>query len=149
MRRSKGEANASLATRESSKSESIHLLANTGSSKIWFYLIIPSVSLLRDPIRRNSLTSLMIVGRVPFSILVEFRLSSFPCLHSDWFASSRKHLVRPLLYSPAEIRMRGDPHVRFGGRGYPDPTIIMPLQCYLVQLHLWPFLVCGTLYLLG
>ncbi|KAI3679252.1 hypothetical protein L2E82_51547 [Cichorium intybus] len=27
--------------------------------------------------------------------------------------------------------MRGDPHVRFGGRGYPDPTIIMPLQCYL------------------
>jgi hypothetical protein len=34
MRRSKGEANASLATRESSKSESIHLLANTGSSKI-------------------------------------------------------------------------------------------------------------------
>jgi hypothetical protein len=38
--------------------------------------------------------------------------------------------------SPAESRMRGDPHVRFGGRGYPDPTIIMPLQCYLVQLHL-------------
>lgn len=38
--------------------------------------------------------------------------------------------------SPAESRMRGDLHVRFGGRGYPDPTIIMPLQCYLVQLHL-------------
>lgn len=38
--------------------------------------------------------------------------------------------------SPAESRMRGDPHVRFGGRGYPDPTIIMPLQCYLVQLYL-------------
>nr|CAD1821684.1 unnamed protein product [Ananas comosus var. bracteatus] len=34
--------------------------------------------------------------------------------------------------SPAESRMKGDPHVRFGGRGYPDPTIIMPLQCYLV-----------------
>ncbi|KAK7321017.1 hypothetical protein VNO77_31085 [Canavalia gladiata] len=27
--------------------------------------------------------------------------------------------------------MRGDLHVRFGRRGYPDPTIIMPLQCYL------------------
>ncbi|KAK2651369.1 hypothetical protein Ddye_011225 [Dipteronia dyeriana] len=38
--------------------------------------------------------------------------------------------------SPAESRMRGDLHVRFGGRGYPDPTIIMPLQCYLVQLYL-------------
>ena len=30
--------------------------------------------------------------------------------------------------SPAESRMRGDLHVRFGGRGYPDPTIIMHLQ---------------------
>ncbi|KAL4591364.1 hypothetical protein LXL04_004323 [Taraxacum kok-saghyz] len=36
--------------------------------------------------------------------------------------------------------MRGDPHVRFRGRGYPDPTIIMPLQYYLVQLYLRPFL---------
>jgi len=35
-------------------------------------------------------------------------------------------------YSPAESRMRGDLHVRSGGRGYPDPTITMPLQCYLV-----------------
>ncbi|GJW16459.1 RNA-directed DNA polymerase, eukaryota, reverse transcriptase zinc-binding domain protein [Tanacetum coccineum] len=29
--------------------------------------------------------------------------------------------------SPAENRMRGDPHVRFKGWGYPDPTITMPL----------------------
>ncbi|KAA0035361.1 ATPase subunit 4 [Cucumis melo var. makuwa] len=37
--------------------------------------------------------------------------------------------------SPAESRMRGDLHVRFGGRGYPDPTIIMPLQSYLTVLE--------------
>ncbi|KAF1899354.1 hypothetical protein Lal_00019482 [Lupinus albus] len=34
--------------------------------------------------------------------------------------------------SPAESRMRGDLHVRFGGRGYPDPTIIMPLQFFII-----------------
>ncbi|KAE8715889.1 MLO-like protein 10 [Hibiscus syriacus] len=33
--------------------------------------------------------------------------------------------------SPSESRMRGDLHIQFGGRGYPDPTINMPLQCYL------------------
>ncbi len=33
--------------------------------------------------------------------------------------------------SAAESRMRGDLHVRFGGRWYLDPTIIMPLLCYL------------------
>lgn len=82
MIRSKGEANASLATRESSKYESIHLLANTGSSKTGFHFLRPSVSLLRDPIR--SLTSFMIVGRVatvplyssvsPLSLALSFEL---------------------------------------------------------------------------
>ncbi|KAG4943574.1 hypothetical protein JHK84_032626 [Glycine max] len=56
---------------------------------------------------------------------------------NDFSKSSRTDYYRRILGeavsgdSPAESRMRGDLHVRFGGRGYPDPTIIMPLQCYL------------------
>jgi hypothetical protein len=39
-------------------------------------------------------------------------------------------------YSLAESRMRGDLHVWSGGRGYPDPTITMSLQCYLAELYM-------------